>query len=228
MTMLTLGFDLMFLYRLPNGKPDPKSKHGGCPVLSGVKVSANEQRATQSVTDCTITFVDSCYPQHSYNGFFLVLIVFLFRQYAANLWVWNTPRDGYPGNPKNPDYKADSNKKKPDKAVEEIPPGRVTATFKNSAKDIRLINAQLYFNDGTSDKEWGPLGFGEEFSIYTYKSHIWKVIADGEVFHTFTIDSDQPTKQEFVVQNILILKCNATTEHTMHPCTWYQLVFLLS
>lgn len=68
-----------FLYRLPNGKPDPKSKHGGCPVLSGVKVSANEQRATQSITDCTITFVDSCYPQHSYNGFFLVLIVFLFR-----------------------------------------------------------------------------------------------------------------------------------------------------
>ena len=68
-----------FLYRLPNGKPDPKSKHGGCPVLSGVKVSANEQRATQSITDCTITFVDSCYPQHSYNGFFLVSIVFLFR-----------------------------------------------------------------------------------------------------------------------------------------------------
>ena len=83
--------------------------------------------------------------------------------------------------------------------MEEIPPGRVTATFKNSAEDIRLNNAQLYFNDGTSDKEWGPLGFGEEFSIYTYKSHIWKVIADGEVFHTFTIDSDQPTKQEFVV-----------------------------
>ena len=67
------------MYRLPNGKPDPKSKHGGCPVLSGVKVSANEQRATQSITDCTITFVDSCYPQHSYSGFFLVLIVFLFR-----------------------------------------------------------------------------------------------------------------------------------------------------
>jgi hypothetical protein len=27
-----------FVYRLPNGEADPKSKHGGCPVLSGVKV----------------------------------------------------------------------------------------------------------------------------------------------------------------------------------------------
>jgi hypothetical protein len=33
-----LKFIDFFVYRLPNGEADPKSKHGGCPVLSGVKV----------------------------------------------------------------------------------------------------------------------------------------------------------------------------------------------
>jgi hypothetical protein len=113
--------------------------------------------------------------------------------------VWNTPRDGYPGNPKNPDYKPDKNTKTKDKAEEAIPQGRVTATFRNSAKDIRLINAKLYFYDGSTDKEWGSIGFGEQFSIYTYKSHVWKVMAEGELIHTYTIESDQPTEQEFVV-----------------------------
>ena len=86
------------------------------------------------------------------------------------------------------------------KAQEEaIPPGRVTATFRNSGKDLRLVNAKLYFYDGSTDKEWGSLGFDEQLSIYTYKTHVWKVMADGELFDTYTIDSDEPAAQEFVV-----------------------------
>jgi hypothetical protein len=119
-------------------------------------------------------------------------------KYAANLWVWNTPRDGYSGNPKNPEYKPKKNEKKK-KAEDAVPAGRVTATFRNKGTDIRLVNAKLYFFDGSTDKEWGSLGFGENLSIHTYKTHVWKVMVDGEVLHTFTIDNEQPTEQEFVV-----------------------------
>ena len=38
----------LYNYRLPNGKPDPKSKHGGCPVLSGIKVTFNKLRCSWS------------------------------------------------------------------------------------------------------------------------------------------------------------------------------------
>ena len=130
----------------------------------------------------------------------LLSILTFIKKYAANLWVWNTPRDGYNGNPKNPDYKPGKDAKKKQKTeAEGIPAGRVTATFKNSGKDPRLVDAKLYFYDGSVDKEWGALGFGEQLSIFTYKSHVWKVMAEGEVFHTFTIDNDKPADQEFVV-----------------------------
>ena len=75
----------------------------------------------------------------------------------------------------------------------------MTATFRNSGKDARLVNAKLFFYDGSVDKEWGAIGFGDTLSIFTYKTHAWKVMAEGEVFHTFTIDKDQPAEQEFVV-----------------------------
>jgi hypothetical protein len=80
-----------------------------------------------------------------------------------------------------------------------VPPGRVTAKFRNSSKDPRLLNAKLYFNDGATDKEWGSIGFGEELSIYTYKTHVWKVMVGENVYHTYTIENDQPPEQEFVV-----------------------------
>ena len=32
---------VLFYSQLPNGEPDPKSRHGGCPVLKGTKLAAN-------------------------------------------------------------------------------------------------------------------------------------------------------------------------------------------
>ena len=46
------GEAILFYSQLPDGKVDPMSIHGGCPVLSGTK-------------------------------------------WAANLWVWNGPRNGH-------------------------------------------------------------------------------------------------------------------------------------
>jgi hypothetical protein len=108
--------------------------------------------------------------------------------------VWNTPRDGYPGNPRNPKYKPDSKKEE----VKVESKGGVEATFRNYGKDKRLINAKLYFYDGKQDNEWGSLGFGENLSVRTYKSHVWKVMVDGEALRTFTIDKEDPPLQEFI------------------------------
>jgi hypothetical protein len=121
-------------------------------------------------------------------------LCFIHQQYAANLWVWNTPRDGYPGNPRNPNYKPDSKKEE----VKVESKGGVEATFRNYGKDKRLINAKLYFYDGKQDNEWGSLGFGENLSVRTYKSHVWKVMVDGEALRTFTIDKEDPPLQEFI------------------------------
>ena len=86
-------------------------------------------------------------------------------QYAANLWVWNTPRDGYPANPKNPNFKGERK--------EESYPGRITGIFKNSGKNPEFEHAQLYY----VDQYWGSLGFGDpEISVNTYPSHVWNVI----------------------------------------------------
>jgi hypothetical protein len=112
-------------------------------------------------------------------------------QYAANLWVWSTPRAGYPGNPKNPKYKAAA-------TAEEVPPGRVTAIFTNGGKDPKFAHAKLYFHDGTKDSLWGPLGHGDEpYSIHTYKGHVWKLKVDDEVLRTWTIESELPVNQLF-------------------------------
>jgi hypothetical protein len=120
-----------------------------------------------------------------------------FLQYAANLWVWNTPRDGYPGNPKNPDFKP-KNKVEPKREEIQRKDG-VEATFRNDGTDPLLADAKLYFYDGQKDTEWSTLGFGQQQNIRTYKSHVWKIKVDDHVLRTFVIESENPPYQEFIV-----------------------------
>lgn len=81
------------------------------------------------------------------------------------MWVWNTPRDGYPGNPRNPNYKGEKN-------AEDDHPGRVTGTFLNSGTDPEFTDAKLYY----LDQYWGPFGHGDKsISVNTYVSHVWNV-----------------------------------------------------
>jgi hypothetical protein len=118
-------------------------------------------------------------------------------QYAANLWVWNTPRDGYPGNPKNPDFKSNSNVEPKKEEVQRK--GGVEATFRNDGTDPLLANAKLYFHDGQKDTEWSALGFGQQQNIRTYKSHVWKIKVEDDVVRTFVIETENPPYQEFIV-----------------------------
>jgi 2OG-Fe(II) oxygenase superfamily len=72
------GRAVLFYSQLPNGEPDPASKHGGWYVINN---------------DSTFA-IDGC--SHSPSP------VLKGEKYASNLWVWNTIRDGYEGAPRNP------------------------------------------------------------------------------------------------------------------------------
>jgi hypothetical protein len=115
--------------QFPNGKQDPMSFHGGCPVLNGTKL-------------------------------------------GANLWTWSGIRPEYDGAPRKFD----------DEAGKEL-----KAVFKNTGKDERFKNADLFYND---DVFFGKIGFGEgPVYVNTFKGHKWTVKVKGKTFKTFYIDS---------------------------------------
>jgi hypothetical protein len=117
------------------------------------------------------------------------------QKWAANLWVWSTPRHGYPGNPKNPNFKHTAKSRK----AEEVANGgfiKVSATFGNKEADPKFDNAELYFENTF----WAKMGATDPpIAIDTYKGHVWNVRVDGKVVRTWTITSDEEEKQYFSV-----------------------------
>jgi prolyl 4-hydroxylase len=133
----TLGRAVLFYSQHPNGKVDEMSRHGGCPVLNGVK-------------------------------------------WAANVWLWSTPREGF--------TRAPLKKSLPQTSQQ------LYATFSNSGNDPVFENAVLYFEDNF----WGKLGYGDPpLSVNTYPGHRWNVKVDQETLKTFIIGNDD--RQEYVV-----------------------------
>lgn len=50
---------MLFYSELPNGEADPKSLHGGCPVLDGVKVSMREKMMERVFLKSKVLFLCS-------------------------------------------------------------------------------------------------------------------------------------------------------------------------
>jgi hypothetical protein len=95
------------------------------------------------------------------------------------LWVWNTPRDGFSGNPQNP--------KLAQKAAEEADgnlPVRKSAVFENTGANPEYRTAELYY----TDQFWSKFGPDDPVvSVNTYDGHVWNVKVDGKVVQTWTI-----------------------------------------
>ncbi|KAL7540883.1 hypothetical protein ACHAXR_010453 [Thalassiosira sp. AJA248-18] len=129
---------VLFYSQNPDGTPDQKSMHGGCPVIHGEK-------------------------------------------WAANLWVWNAPRGGFPGSPKNQKV-VERNRaagKSPENNLQK------KASFTNNQMDEGMKHAKLYFQDTF----WGNLGFGDPvLNVNTYEGHQWKVKVDDKTVKTIIID----------------------------------------
>jgi len=102
------------------------------------------------------------------------------EKWAANLWVWNAPRGGFPGSPTNMEVvkRNRASGKAPDD-------NQKKASFTNTQTDSRMMNAQLYFQDTF----WGKLGFGDPvLNVNTYEGHQWNVKVGEKTVKTFVID----------------------------------------
>lgn len=141
---------VLFYSQLPNGKVDPASIHGACPVLSGQK-------------------------------------------YAANLWVWNTPRQGYPGSPIKEKFRKDGDGPVTAPAITYK---QIVATFKNTGQDPAMANAELFFEE----KFWGKFGHNDpSLQVNTYQGHLWNVKVNGEVVKSWSIFEVDGEKQLFEI-----------------------------
>jgi len=99
-------------------------------------------------------------------------------KWAANLWAWNTPRDGFPGAPR---------KWEEENKESEVKQKQVKATFTNSGKNPDFKDAELYWES----TRWGDLGFGSKPLIaYTFAGHTWNIKVNGETVKHFTIEND--------------------------------------
>lgn len=113
------------------------------------------------------------------------------QKYAANLWVWNTPRQGYAGAPIKEKFRKEGATTSPSVSFKEL-----HAVFKNSGADPSLNNAELFFEE----QFWGKLGPNDpDLGINTYRGHTWNVKVDGKVVKTFTIKEEDGEEQQFII-----------------------------
>ena len=103
--------------------------------------------------------------------------VLIGQKWAANLWIWNGPRNGYAR--KNPVT---------GKTEKNTGPISVSASFE-SAVDVD-VGAKLYWQD----QEWGALVPGEAIRVNTYEGHKWNVKIDGEQILEWEIAPDEQTQ----------------------------------
>lgn len=108
------------------------------------------------------------------------------EKWAANNWIWNGPRQGFPGSPVNKLFKG---------TAEEANPGQLTGVFKNSGVNPRFSQAKLYFQE----TEWGDFSPGQSHTVNTYHGHEWNVKdPNGNALHQWIV-AKSPKRQEFSV-----------------------------
>ena len=115
------------------------------------------------------------------------------QKYAANLWVWNTPRQGYPGAPIKEKFRKEGDSPI---SAPAITFKKIVATFKNTGKDPTMANAELFFEG----QFWGKFGADDpSLEVNTYQGHEWNVRVNGEVVKTWIIFEDEGEKQSFTI-----------------------------
>ena len=155
---------VLFYSQNPDGTPDQNSLHGGCPVIKGEKWAASK-----CCTELSIHFITQRYIDPN-------------TLYVTDLWVWNAPRNGFPGSPRNQDV-IDRNRAAGKPSPHE--PQQLHASFTNTKSDESMKNAVLFFQDTF----WGKLGFGDPpLYVNTYKGHEWNVKVDDVTVKKFVID----------------------------------------
>ncbi|CAB9510690.1 Probable prolyl 4-hydroxylase [Seminavis robusta] len=108
-------------------------------------------------------------------------------KWAANLWVWNTPRAGFAGAPMNEKRLAEKRDKGEVPTVPSDVPPKKHVTFQNSGSDPTFENAELYYED----QYWGRLGDGDApHAVNSYEGQVWYILVDGAIKKTFSVNKE--------------------------------------
>mmetsp|Transcript_24376 Transcript_24376/g.30649 ORF Transcript_24376/g.30649 Transcript_24376/m.30649 type:complete len:642 (+) Transcript_24376:200-2125(+) len=108
------------------------------------------------------------------------------EKWAANNWVWNGPRGGFPGAPFNKNFKG---------TEEEKNPGQLSGVFRNHGTDPTYSNAKLFFQETF----WDDFGAGKTIRVNTYYGHEWNVKDEnGKQLKQFMVQQG-PKTQVFTV-----------------------------
>jgi hypothetical protein len=114
-------------------------------------------------------------------------------KWAANLWVWNTPRQDYDGSPVRQDLIDAGYIEKVDASSSASQ--KIKAIFKNSGKDPNMINAVLYYDEAMY---WGKLGFNDPpLHSNTFEGHKWNVKVNDIIVKSWVISKSK--EQEFTI-----------------------------
>ena len=101
-------------------------------------------------------------------------------------WVWNGPRGGFPGAPKNPG-KEESHRDD----------GKINVVFTNSGEDPEFKEAKLYFQE----TYWGEFSHGDPpLPVNTFDGHEWNVrrISDNKLLRRIIIKGGKKKQNIFV------------------------------
>mmetsp|Transcript_5099 Transcript_5099/g.9028 ORF Transcript_5099/g.9028 Transcript_5099/m.9028 type:complete len:653 (-) Transcript_5099:161-2119(-) len=116
------------------------------------------------------------------------------QKYAANLWVWNTPRSGYAGAPIKEKFR--KNKEQSGASSPSIGFLKIVATFHNSGNDPNMKSAELFYEDSF----WGKLGPDDPpLAVNTYQGHNWNIKVGGKVVKALAIQEKDGEKQTFTI-----------------------------
>lgn len=111
-------------------------------------------------------------------------------KWAANLWVWNTPRADFPGAPMREDLIAQG-VKPPENAGGQ----QLKATFINTGNDPSMRDAVLYYDEA---QFWGKMGHDDPpLRANTFEGHRWNVRVNDQIVKSWVIGPEE--KQEFTV-----------------------------
>ncbi|GMH83131.1 hypothetical protein TL16_g09493 [Triparma laevis f. inornata] len=113
------------------------------------------------------------------------------QKWAANLWVWNAPRLGYPEAPVKADRNANGKKKQKKVAADpraaDQQDQQVHVTFKNRGNDATFKNGVLFYEESF----WGNLHPGQQHSVNSFEGHIWNVKVNDKVVKTWIVGKDK-------------------------------------
>jgi hypothetical protein len=116
------------------------------------------------------------------------------QKWAANLWVWNGPRDGYwihnPATGKNERPKSGHN------AVTATDEPGVMKSISASFESSDVIGAQLYWGD----QFWDTLTQGRGVKVNTFPGHVWNVRMGEEVVVSWVVGAEKSI-QRFVLSS---------------------------